>query len=175
MGLGNQSRVSALLVRVLAGIQTGVLGGLAMWGCLTASSALDRQPVWIVPNLLGSVFYGREVLRRGFSGFTITGLALHLFVAGLVGVLFGLLVGESQNRLRVALLGILTGLVWYHFSEALFLRKLGALAAVYAPARPMLLAHLVFGFVLAWYPSGLGAARRRFLADPALPAAQETA
>jgi hypothetical protein len=75
----------------------------------------------------------------------------------------------------VALLGILAGLVWYHFSEVLFWRKLGVLAAIYAPARPMLLAHLVFGFVLAWYPSGLGAARRRFLAAPADPSAPEAA
>jgi hypothetical protein len=158
----------------LAGIETGVLGGLAMWGCLAAGSALDRRPVWIVPNLLASVFYGRDALRRGFGGLTVAGLALHLFAAGLLGLLFGLLVGDSQNRLRVALLGILTGLVWFHFSEVLFLRKLGALAAVYAPARSMLLAHLVFGFVLAWYPSGLGAARRRFLADPADPSPSQT-
>jgi hypothetical protein len=173
MGLGNQGRVDAPLVRALAGIQTGVLGGLAMWGWLAASSAVDRQPVWTIPNLLASVFYGRDVLRRDFSGLTIAGLALHLFAAGLAGLLFGLLVGESQNRLRVALLGILTGLVWYHFSEVLFWRKLGALAAIYSPVRPMLLAHLIYGFALAWYPSALGAARRQFPEEPAPPGAPE--
>jgi hypothetical protein len=167
MGPGKQDRVSLLLVRALAGIQTGVLGGLAMIGWLAASSAVDRQSIWIVPNLLASVFYGRDVLRLRFSTITVAGLALHLFVAGVVGLVFGMVIGESRNRLRVALLGILSALVWYHFSEVLFWRKLGALALIYSPSRSMLLAHLVYGFVLAWYPSGLRSARRHFLGEPA--------
>ncbi|MGC9972571.1 MAG: hypothetical protein ABSE56_18465 [Bryobacteraceae bacterium] len=159
--------MSPLLVRALAGIQTGVLGGLAMFGWLAASSAVDRQSIWIVPNLLASVFYGRDVLRLRFSTITVAGLALHLFVAGVVGLVFGMVIGESRNRLRVALLGILSALVWYHFSEVLFWRKLGALALIYSPPRSMLLAHLVYGFVLAWYPSGLRSARRHFLGEAA--------
>jgi hypothetical protein len=154
-------------VRALAGIQTGVLGGLAMIGWLAASAAVDRQSIWIVPNLLASVFYGRDVLRLRFSVITVAGLALHLFVAGVVGLVFGMVIGESRNRLRVALLGILSALVWYHFSEVLFWRKLGALALVYSPPRSMLLAHLAYGFVLAWYPSGLRAAHRHMLGESA--------
>jgi hypothetical protein len=161
MGPGNQDRVSPLLVHALAGIQTGVLGGLAMFGWLAASSAVDRQSVWIVPNLLGSLFYGRDVLWRSFSTTTVAGLALHLFVTGLIGLAFGMAVGESRNRLRVALLGILSALVWYHFSELLFWRKLGALALIYSPPRSMLLAHLVYGFALACHPSGLRVVERR--------------
>jgi len=88
-------------------------------------------------------------------------------VAGVVGLVFGMVIGESRNRLRVALLGILSALVWYHFSEVLFWRKLGALALIYSPPRSMLLAHLVYGFVLAWYPSGLRSARRHFLGEAA--------
>jgi hypothetical protein len=163
MGPGNQGRVSPLLLRALAGIQTGVLGGLAMLGWLAAGSALDRQPLWIIPNLLGSVFYGRDVLRRSFGSTTVAGLALHLFVAGLIGLAFGVVIGESRNRLRVALLGILSALSWYYFSEALFWRKLGILAMIYGPPRSMLLAHLIYGFVLAWYPRGLYRARRQFI------------
>lgn len=175
MGPGKQGRVSPLLLRALAGIETGVLGGLAMLGWMAGSSALDRQPVWIVPNLLAAVFYGRDVLRRGFSPTTMTGLALHLFVAGLIGLAFGMAIGESRNRLRVALLGILSGLVWYYFSEALFWRKLGIVATIYGPPRSMLLAHLFYGFVLAWYPRGLDRARRQFLPEEAPGSAQPPA
>jgi hypothetical protein len=67
----------------------------------------------------------------------------------------------------VALLGVLTGLVWYYFSEALFWRRLGILATVYGPPRSLLLAHLIFGFVLARYPRGLAQLERRFGAEPA--------
>jgi len=166
MGPGNQGRVSLLFVRALAGIQTGVLGGLAMMSWLAASSALDRQSIWTIPNLLGSVLSGRDVLRRGFGAVTVAGLALHLCVAGVIGSAFGLLVGESRNRLRVALLGILAGLSWYYVSELLFWKKLGALVLIYSPQRPMLLGHLIYGFVLAWHPRGLRGVLSGFQGGP---------
>jgi hypothetical protein len=166
MGPGNQRRVSPFILRALAGIETGVMAGLAMLGWLLASSALDRHPVWIIPNLLGSVFYGRDVLRRSFSWVTVDGLALHFFVSGLIGFVFGIATGSSRSRLRVALLGILTGLLWYYFSEALFWRRLGILAGVYSPPRSLLLAHLIFGFVLARFPRGLALLERHSYGEP---------
>lgn len=132
-----------------------------MLGWLAASSALDRQSIWILSNLLGSVFYGSDVLRRSFSWVTMDGLALHFFVSGLIGLAFGISTGRSRSRLRVALLGILTGLLWYYFSEALFWRKLGVVARIYGPPRSLLLAHLIYGFVLARFPSALASLERR--------------
>ncbi len=166
MGPGNQRRVSPLLLRALAGIETGIFGGLAMLGWLAASSALDGQSIWIIPNLVGSVF-GRDVLRRSFSWVTVDGLALHFFLSGLIGFVFGMVTGSSRSRLRVALLGILTGLLWYYFSEALFWRRLGILARIYGPPRSLLLAHLIFGFVLARFPRSLASLERHFLGEPA--------
>lgn len=170
MGPGNQGRSSPLSWRALAGIEAGVLGGLVMFGWLGASSLLDLQSMWVVPNLLGSTLYGRPVLQRGFAWVTVAGLGLHLFVAGLIGLLFGLVVGDSRNRLRVVLLGIVTGLVWYYFSQILFWRKLGALALIYSPPRSMVLGHMLFGLVLGWYPAGLGSLRRHLLGTDREPA-----
>ncbi len=169
MGPGNQSRGSPLSWRALAGIEAGILGGAAMFVWLAASSVLDMQSVWVVPNLLGSTLYGRPVLQRGFGWVTVSGLGLHLFVSGLIGLVFGLWIGDSRNRLRVVLLGILTGLVWYYFSQVLFWRKLGVFATIYSPPRPMLLGHVLFGFVLGWFPSGLRALRRNLLEETGLP------
>jgi hypothetical protein len=162
MGPGNQDRVSPMPLRALAGIETGILGGSAMFGWLAISSVLDRHSAWIVPNLLGSTLSGRPVLHSSFGWTAVSGLGLHLFVAGLVGMLFGIFIGDSQNRLRVTLLGVITGLVWYYFSQILFWRKLGTLMVVYSPPRPMLLGHFLFGLVLAWFPSGLRSLRRNF-------------
>jgi len=155
-----------LVLCALAGVETGILGGLAMLGWLAASSALDRQSIWIVPNLLGSVFYGRDVLRRSFGWVTMDGLALHFFVSGLIGLAFGLSAGRSRNRLRVALLGIAAGLVWYYFSEALFWRKLGVVARIYGPPRSLLLAHLIYGLILARFPSALASLERHVHGEP---------
>ena len=155
MSLGNRDRLSPLLFRALAGVETGVLGAASMFGWLTAASILDGRPVWAVYNLLGSVFYGQEVLRRGFNRVTLAGLALHFFAAGLIGLFFGVAMGGSASRRRVALSGILTGIVWYYFSERLFWRKLGALAMLYSPPVLLLPGYLVFGLVLAWFPRRL--------------------
>lgn len=169
MGPGNQGRVSPLTWRALAGIEAGVLGGLAMFGWLAISSLLDLHSIWVVPNLLGSTLSGRPVLQQGFGWPAVVGLGLHLFVAGLIGMLFGLAVGDSRNRLRVTLLGVIAGLVWYYFSQILFWRKLGAFVMIYSPPRPMLLGHLLYGLVLGWFPSGLRSLRNSFLGDGTPP------
>jgi len=57
----------------------------------------------------------------------------------------------------VTLLGMLTGLVWYYFSQVLFRRKLGILMMLYSPPQTLLLAHLIYGLVLGWFPNGLRA------------------
>jgi hypothetical protein len=75
-------------------------------------------------------------------------------------MVFGLLVGNSGRRFRAALLGMLAGLVWYYFSQALFWRKLGWLVTLYSPPRTLLLAHLAYGLTLGWFPSRLRAAMR---------------
>ncbi len=165
----NQGRIPSFALRMLAGVQTGVLGGFGMLGTLALASTLERHPVWTVPNLLGSFFYGRSALRRSFGPAAVAGLALHLLTAGVIGIVFGMLVGELRNRLRVWLLGILTGLIWYYFSQALLWRELGALSALYSSPRWLLLAHLVYGFFLGLYPSGLRSLSRHFLEDAAPP------
>ncbi len=159
MGPANQGR-STLLYRILAGIQTGILGGAAMFGCLAVSSLLGARSVWIMPNLLGSALHGHPVVDRGFGWLAVTGLGLHLAVAGSVGLLFGVAIGDSRYRLRVTLLGIIAGLIWYYGSQYLFWRKLGIFVLFYMPPRPMLLAHLVFGLTLGWFPVALAAVRR---------------
>jgi hypothetical protein len=179
MGPGIRGRFSPLLFRALAGIETGILGGTAMFGWLAVSSLLDLRSVWILPNVLGSVLQGRPVIERGFGWLTVSGLGLHLFVSGLVGLVFGLVVGGSRNRLRVTLLGIITGLLWYYFSQYLFWRRLGVLVMVHSPPRPTLLAHLLYGLALGWFPAGLGGLRRHFggeapkVETPAVPGAVE--
>ena len=167
MGPENYGRGSAPLLRALAGIETGVLGGVAMFGWLALSSLFDFRSIWTAPNLLGSTLSGQATLQRGFGWATVLGLGLHLAVSGLIGMTFGLLVGNAARRLRVTLLGMLTGLVWFYFSQALFQRKLGVFVTLYSPPRTLLMAHLMYGLVLGWFPSGLRSVTRTFLGEPA--------
>jgi hypothetical protein len=165
MGPENHGRVSPLIYRALAGIESGVLGGAAMFGWLALSALVDLRSIWSAPNLLGSTLSGQPSLERGFGWATVLGLGLHFTVAGLIGMTFGLLVGNAGRRLRVTLLGMLTGMVWFYFSQALFRRKLGVFAMLYSPPRTLLLAHLMYGLVLGWFPSGLQSVTRSFLGE----------
>lgn len=167
MGPGNQGRVSPWAWRALAGIEAGILGGLAMFGWLAVRSLLDLHSGWDVLNFLGSWLNGRPMIDYGFGWATVSGLGLHLVVSGFTGMLFGLVIGDSRNRFRVTLLGIMTGLGWYYLSQVFFWRKIGVLIMVYSPARSMLLGHLFFGLALGRFPAGLCSLRRNFLAEVA--------
>jgi hypothetical protein len=158
-----------ILFRAFAGIECGVLGGVAMALCWAASSTFEGQPPWVSFNLLGSLLDAAGVLRRGLGPVTLVGVALHVVVAGAIGLAFGLVMGEARNRLRTALLAILTGLLWYYVAGGLW-RRLGALAYLYIPLRTLLFSHLLYGLALACYGRALDRIwRSRYAAAPSAP------
>ncbi len=170
-------RVSPHVLFALAGIQAGVLGGVVMVAWLAFTSALLGRSPWILPNLAASALYGRAVLRASFGMPSVAGIALVLALAGLIGLVFAMLIGAHANRARVVLLGILAGLVWYYFSQALFWDRLGVLAGIHVSPAATMVGHLLYGLVLGQYPSRLEAAKRQFRegpAGPATPAEAET-
>ena len=65
--------------------------------------------IWSVPNLLASTFYGEAALRRGFRWTTLSGVALHLIVSVVAGLLFGSAVNGIAGRGRVMTLGFAAG------------------------------------------------------------------
>ncbi|MGA2433733.1 MAG: hypothetical protein ABSG25_00455 [Bryobacteraceae bacterium] len=167
----DQRRTSPLTLHLLAGIQSGVLGGAGMIAVMGLGAIVERHAFWAIPNVLGSLFYGRDALRTSFGAPAAAGLALHFFAAGAIGALFGILTGEFRKTLRVLLMGTVTGLLWYYASLALLWRKLGVLGDLYASPQSMLLAHAVYGIVLGCYPSGLRSIAKRFLGEPEPPPA----
>lgn len=169
-----QPAIPPPLCRLLAGLQAGIWAGLAMLASLMLGSALSSQSVWSVPNLLAALLSGRS-WRAGFSGGTLPGLALLLFSSGLVGMLFALLVRAARSRLRVRLLGLLVGMVWYYLSSALLWQRVGSLLSLYCPSQSLLVAYLIFGASLGWYPRCLRSLERhRQTGPPAVPQAPDS-
>lgn len=152
MSGGHSARGARLFWRGLAGVQSGVLGGLAMAGWFLLASAMLKQPLWTVPNLLGSLVSEGLLMRQGFGHGAVAGLAAVLFLGGTTGALFALATSRVRSRRRLVLLGMLAGLVGFYFSNALVFRRLGALAWVYTSPRSLLVAHLLFGAVLGTLP-----------------------
>src|SRR4029453_5479872 len=94
------------VVDALAGIELGIIGGLAMLVWLTLTSPLVGKPWWWAPNLFASWAYGRGVLT-GVGMATLAGTAIHLALSGLVGLVNGI----TTTGGRLFGLGVATA--WY--------------------------------------------------------------
>src|SRR5215472_14218713 len=105
MSSGGRARPNQFLA--LAGIQAGIVGALILLGYLALDSAWHRRSIWTVPNLMASTFYGESAYRPGFGARTSAGVALLLFLYGLLGLLFALAVRDHGTRIRVLLAGLI--------------------------------------------------------------------
>jgi hypothetical protein len=83
---------------------------------------------------------------------TVSGLAFHLLLCGLLGVAFAIAVSGLSGRGRVLLLGLLSGLAWYYFCFGYFWRQVNPLVPLYSPDGGLLFAHLVLGALLGCTP-----------------------
>jgi hypothetical protein len=137
------------VLHVLAGLQAGVLGGVAMLAWLIVSAPWRQQPWWAFPNLMASGLFGEAVFRLGFGVASLSGIALLLVMAGILGSIFALLVPESISRFRFVLLAVATGLVWYYATASRAVNQWAPLVPLYTPKVLLYCAHLIYGFSLA--------------------------
>ncbi|MBI1786115.1 MAG: hypothetical protein HYR60_01010 [Acidobacteria bacterium] len=137
---------------VLAGIETGVLGGLAMMAWLAVVSLWHGRSVWSIANLLATTFHGESALRRGFRWMTVSGLALHFAAAGLLGAAFSVVASRMSGRARIMLLGLLVGVGWYYLWFGYLWNQVNPLVPLYSPDGGMLVAHLALGAFLGSCP-----------------------
>jgi hypothetical protein len=139
-------------VAALAGLETGVLGGVALLGWYALSSLAAGQAAWDVPARLGAACcaaaFGPE--RLGFE--VAAGASMHIAGAGVAGTLFGLVARGVTSLRRHFLLGMLFGLAWYYVLDQIFLRSAGAGAYPFLFRRPVIAGYALFGLFLALYP-----------------------
>jgi hypothetical protein len=148
------------LCSALAGLEAGILGALCLLLWLAAGALLAGQAAWSVPVRLVTVAFGREVYRDGLFAAASAGVALQLFGGGLAGILFGLIQRAAWASSRVALVGLAYGLGWYYLAYEVLLRRIGLGPHLELPRRSLLLAHVVFGLVLAAHPRFLSSLRK---------------
>ena len=119
------------------------MGGSAVW---------KGRGFWTAANLMASVFYGAGAIRAGFSGSTLSGVALYLVVYSLLGALFAMAFQTRTPRLRLTLVSILFAIFWYYLSFGVLWRTAAPLLARlhYAPAT--IWGHVIYGAMLSRYP-----------------------
>ena len=157
------------LSALLAGLEAGMLGVLWMLAWLGVSAAWERLSFWTPENLMATAFYGADALRPGFTGATLSGMALFLLLYSALGALFALAVRARWTRLRTILVGALFGLCWYYLSYRLIWKSAIPLAALLHPERPTMIGHLIYGAVLGRFP----AYQRRLAETPPAPVSPE--
>jgi hypothetical protein len=156
MGSGNHGNGGSKVLQAMAGVESGILGGTLMLVWLGLLSFLQGRSVWTVSNLLASTFYGEAALRRGFRWTTLSGVALHLIMTAIAGLVFGLVVGGIASRSRVMLLGLAAGLMWYFLGLDVFWKHVNPMVPTYSQGSGMLLAHLGLGYFLGSFPKYFG-------------------
>jgi hypothetical protein len=165
--------IHSRLERGLAGLQAGMLGGIALLVVMAVFSVLDRRHWFSYPNTLGAFFYGVRSIGSGLGWHSVSGLALQLVIAGLAGALFGGIFLSADGGRRSLAFGLVWGLVVYYVSGQ-FYRVFKPLVLEYLPSGEALVAHLVYGVSLPWIARVAAPGRaddfgREFAADPAGP------
>jgi hypothetical protein len=129
---------------ILAGIETGILGGLAMLLCFAVLSPLLGHGWWLIPNLLASRTWSRALLSPGMA--TVVGVATLLLSAGVVGAVNGVL--HRGGRL----FGLGVAAAWYLFCYLFFWKRVAPLMLVHAPQPVVVAGFFVYGSILGWHP-----------------------
>ena len=104
---------------------------------------------------MASVFYGNAAIRRGFAAGTVSGLALYVLLYSLLGAGFAMAVGGRLPRLRLALASIVFALCWYYAAFHLAAKALSPQIALLDAERTTVLGHVIYGALLARFPSYL--------------------
>lgn len=136
--------------RLLAGIETGIVGGIAMLLYFSGLSFLQRQQWWTAENLLGSAVYGNAAIWKGLGRATMAGAAVQLVLASLCGIAFSFTISflrvGSVFRLSAAVAAA-TG--WYFLFYNWIFPAVAPLIPMYSSRSAPLVAHLLLGLSLS--------------------------
>jgi hypothetical protein len=179
-------RPPASLDGFLAGLQAGMVGVLWMLAWLGVSSVWLHRSFWTAADLLATVF-GRDATLDGFSGATLSGLALYVLLYSSLGGVFALVAtrrgagrppGPAVRPVRIALLAIVLGLAWYYLSFHWLWRNVAPLVAFLHPERSTVVGHVIYGAALGRFhaylprkarPEGQTAAAPEKIPDSLMP------
>lgn len=148
---------------VRAGLIAGLAGGLLMAAWAMVHSAARGGGLLLPLRVLGTTVAGERALVLGPTG-PILGLAIHLSLAMVLGVVFAAAIGRHTPTRLALPAGLLYGLLLFFLAVAAVLPVVNPSAAVEARHVPSswLVGHLLYGVGVALAP----ALRRRAAADP---------
>ena len=138
-------RLREKILDALVGLELGIIGGLLMLAWYALIAPVLGQGWWTVPNLLGSKYFAARVVRSGPGFVTLSGSALHLVMAGVVGGLAGLL--TPGNRL----VGLAIALAWYLGSYYFLWKRAAPMLTDYGWQPVLAVGYFIYGSVLGYH------------------------
>jgi hypothetical protein len=157
---------------VLAGLQAGMMGTLAMLLWMGLSAVWQRRTFWTSENLLATTFYGGTAVHNSFSFSSVSGLALYLLLYSTLGCVFAAVAGKRAAPPTLTLAGVAAGLGWYYLSFHLLWKEVGPLIPMLHAVGPTVLGHAIWGAAIGRFPHYLPAAEGEAAPEPA-PAESE--
>lgn len=142
---------ASLLLNAWAGLHAGMVGVFWMVGCFFVGAIWSGNGIWSVPNLFATLFHGDIAYEGVFLSTTWSGIALIIFLYGLLGVIWGCIWRERRTPF-LSFLGALTGLAVYYLFFDLVWAHVNPLMPLYAPVAQMQVAHILWGAALARSP-----------------------
>jgi hypothetical protein len=155
MGTATETRTEWAMPPLLAGLQAGMTGALAMLAWMGVSALWKHVSFWSWENLFATAFFGGAALHPGFSFRTVSGTALWLVLYRVLGAAFAAATGRRYPRTRVMLLGVAFGVAWYYVSFGLLWRSAMPLVALLHPVRPTIIGHVIYGMLVGRFPEYL--------------------
>jgi len=155
MNASTAHRPANPLAVFLAGLQAGMIGICCMLAWLGLSSKGQGRSFWTAENLIATVFHGDTAIRRGFGSTTLSGVALYLLVYSLLGAAFAMTVRNRFTSLGTSLLGVLVSVGWYYVWFRAAVQNLMPLVWLLHAESSTAFGHVIFGSVMARYPSYL--------------------
>lgn len=142
-------RLDRVYLQATAGLQAGILAGAVMLGWMAAASWAQGQSPWTIPNLLAATFHGGRAYRPDFHWRTWSGLGLHFFCSGGLGVVFSLIRPAVRHPWITALVGLLFSLVLYAVVAPRFWEQVNGPLGAYSRQGFVLAGYSLFGALLA--------------------------
>lgn len=162
--------------RLLAGLQAGVIGAVAMLCFYAFASYLQGQPWWSYGNLLGSAIYGNAAFWKGFGRITMAGGGLQIVLGGFAGMLCSFLLPPFRGHAVVQLMvALATSAVWYCFEYQLLFPSFAPLIPAYGVRNLPVVAHLLLGISMSRIPAMYEELVRRHLDGSAGMRSSQTA
>lgn len=151
------------LVQAFAGLQAGILSGLAALGWFLFASLASGDSIWLIPNIFASVFYGARSLRADFGLYTCSGAALHLLLSALLGIVFAFLVPSAWSWRRSLMVALIYVGLLHVFSISLVWTRFNPWLISYVSPGVLWMAYLVLGGGFSTIPSLVRSMRKDFL------------